>query len=374
MILLRPVLLFLGCFLPMLATAAAAAPQLPAAGEIAVRELAREWLEINGGVGLSIGVYDKGARQFYNVGTTRIDGGTPPTKDTIYEIGAIGKTMAGQLLARAVIESRAQLTDEAAKYLEGPYPNLANSGESIKLVHLANMTSQLVDNIPDLTQVRPVPGEPQAATYMRVVAEYSQQEFLRQLRRVLPRRAPGIELGQSNVASMLLGVVLEKVYDAPFETLLAREIEKPLRMDSGTAPNPKLLARGYDSANQELPSFSAPMAFTWGSLRYSTEDLLRYASWQVVERDASVKLAHQPTWTTPDGRQSVAMYWIRSQTPQGRRLYFGGGTWGFASCVELYPDAQLALVLLTNRAADNERESLRELSAKIVEVLRPKTL
>jgi CubicO group peptidase (beta-lactamase class C family) len=206
---------------------------------------------------------------------------------------------------------------------------------------------------------------------MRVVSEYTQTEFLRQLRRVVPRRAPGVELGQSNVAAMLLGVVLEKLYDEPFEKILAREIEKPLRMGSGTRPNAKLLARGYSATGEELPTFEAPMAQTWGSLRYSTDDLLRYASWQLVERDASVKLAHQPTWNTQDGRQSVALYWIRSDTPQGRRLYFPGGTWGFASCIELYPEAQLALVLLSNRSADGGKESLRALSGRIVEVLRP---
>jgi CubicO group peptidase (beta-lactamase class C family) len=110
---------------------------------VRVRELGRDWLERNGGVGLSIGVYDKGDRQFYNFGVTRLDAGTAPTKDTVYEIGALAKTMTAQILARAVVEGRASLNDEASKYLEGAYPNLANSGENIRLVHLANMTSQL---------------------------------------------------------------------------------------------------------------------------------------------------------------------------------------------------------------------------------------
>lgn len=354
-----------------IACAAAEPPAAGAASAAAVRELGRQWLENGGGVGLSIGIYDKGARQFYNFGTTRIDGGTRPTKETVYEIGSVAKTMTAQLLARAVVEGRASLTDEAARYLDEPYPNLANSGESVRLVHLVNMTSQLADNIPDLTQVRTVPGEALPATYIRVVDQYTREEFLRQLHRVVPRRAPGVEPGQSNVACMLLGVVLEKIYGEPFETLLAREIEKPLRLGSGTAPKPKLLARGYTRRNEELPPFTARMAWTWGSLGYSTEDLLKYAAWQMVERDASVKLAHQPTWTMKDGSQSVAMYWIRSETPHGARLHFAGGTFGFASAVELYPGEQLALVLLSNRAADGAQDSLRDLSAKIVETLRP---
>lgn len=352
----------------------AAAADVDPSVDAKLREIGREWLANNGGVGLSIGVYDKGQRSFYNFGTTRIDGNTPPSQKTVYEIGPIAKTMAAQILARAIVEGRAAPTDEAARYLEGPYPNLANSGEAIRLVHLANMTSQLLDNIPDITQVRKVSGEPLGATQMKVFRQYNKPEFLRQLQRVVPRRAPGVEPGESNVAAMVLGVVLEKIYDEPYETILAREIEKPLRMASGTRPDTKLLARGYSRSSEELPSFDARMAYTWGSLRYSTEDLLRYAAWQMVERDASVKLAHQPTWTAPGGRQSVAYYWIRSETTQGRRLYFAGATWGFASCIDLYPEAQLALVLLSNRAPDESQESLRMLAARYVDVLRPEPI
>ena len=139
-------------------TCAAAAPS-PSPIDESVRELARQWLVVNDGVGLSIGVYAGGQRHFYNFGTTRLDGNKVPTKDTVYEIGAVAKTMTGQLLARAVVEGRASLNDEAAKYLDEPYPNLENGGEVVRLLHLANMTSQLVDNIPDLTQVRMVAGE-----------------------------------------------------------------------------------------------------------------------------------------------------------------------------------------------------------------------
>jgi D-alanyl-D-alanine-carboxypeptidase/D-alanyl-D-alanine-endopeptidase len=354
-----------------IAGVAAESPAAAPASDVALRDLGRNWLESNAGVGLSIGIYDTGQRRFFNFGTTRIDGNTPPTKATIYEIGPLAKTMTGQLLARAVVEGRASLEDEATKYLPNPYPNLANSGENIRLLHLANMTSQLLDNIPDFTQVRLIPNEPLEATRMRVVEDYTPEEFLRQLHHVVPRRAPGIEPGQSNVSTMLLAVALQKIYGEPFESIVASQIEKPLRMGSGTQPVTKLLAKGYTKANEELPPFSAPMAYSWGSLRYSTDDLLRYAAWQMVERDASVKLAHQPTWLTPDKQQGVALFWITSDTSRGRRLHFSGATFGFASLCELYPEAKLAVVLLTNKAADDAQESLRALSAKIIETLRP---
>ena len=170
---------------------------------------------------------------------------------------------------------------------------------------------------------------------------------------------------------MLLGVVLEKIYGEPFDVMLAREIEKPLRLGSGTQPDPRLLAKGYTSGNEALPPFTAKIAWPAVALRYSADSLLRYATWQLVERDASVKLAHQPTWSTPDRQQSVAMFWIVSESPRGRRLHYASGTYGFSSVVELYPESKLAIVALSNKAAAGAQDSLRALTAKIVEELRP---
>jgi len=368
---LRVTFLCIGLLVSLAAAGADAGPPATGNPDLRVRELGRAWLDNTGGVGLSIGIYDGTQRRFYNFGTTQLDGNRAPTKDTVYEIGSISKTFTGQLLARAIVEGRATLNDEPERFLGQKYPNFTRDGEKIRLLHLANMTSQLVDNIPDVSQVRMVPGEPIAATRIKVFGKYTQEEFLRQLHRVAPRSAPGGDPAHSNVASMLLGVVLEKIYGEPFETLLSREIEKPLRMGSGTQPDDKLLARGYTRDNQPLPSFGAKIAWPSGSLRYSADDLLRYASWQLVERDASVKVAHQPTWHTLDRRQSVALYWIVADTPHGRRLQYSGGTYGFESAIELYPDAHLALVLLSNKAAEGAQDTLRALSARIVEVLRP---
>ncbi len=343
----------------------------PAAFDGAVRDLGRAWLAQNDGVGLSIGIYENGQRHFYNFGATQLDGNKTPTQETIYEIGPLAKTISGQLLARAIVEGRASLNDEVTKYLDEPYPNLENGGEPVRLLHLVNMTSQLMDNIPDVSQVRTVPGEPLTTTRMRVLETYTRKEFLRQLHMVKPRRAPGSDPWHSNVASMLLGVVLEKLYGEPFETILSREIEKPLRMGSGTSPLTKLLARGYSKEGNPVPPFTSPTQYASASLRYSTEDLLNYAAWQMVERDASVKLAHRPTWETPDKRQAVAFYWIIDQSPSGRRLRYSGSTYGFVGAVDLYPDARVAVVLLANKAADDAQEALRVMSAKIVELASP---
>lgn len=347
----------------------AAADQPPA--EDAIRAAGRDWLLANDGIGLTIGVFHEGQRRFYNFGVTQLDGNKPPTKDTVYEIGGISRTVAGQLLARAIVEGRATLNDEIGKYLDEPYPNLENGGEKIRLLHLVNSTSQLLDNIPDLSQVRAVPNEPLAVAHMRVLQKYTSKEFFWQLHRVMPRRPPGSDPAPSNVGAMLLGVALEKIYGRPYDQLVAGEIEKSLRMASGAAPPAKLLARGHTGDNYPLPPFGARMLLPANTLRYGADDLLKYCSWQMVERDASVKLAHQPTWSTPDGRVSLGFFWVLTDSPHGRRLISTGATYGFASVCDLYPEARVAVVVLANKNAQGAQESLRALSATIVGLLRP---
>jgi serine-type D-Ala-D-Ala carboxypeptidase/endopeptidase len=349
-----------------------AAAVVPATFDATVKQLGDTWLADNGGIGLTIGVYEDGQKHFYNFGTTRLDGNRVPTKDTVYEIGGVAKTIAGQLLARAVVEGRAALEDDVTRYLDQKYPNFTRDGEPIRLVHLANMTSQLVDNIPDLTQVRAVPHVPLAATRMAVYDKYTRAEMLRQLHAVAPRAMPGRDPGPSDVAAMLLMVVLEKIYDAPYDQLLASEIEKPLRLSSGTAPSEKQLAHGYTKGDEELPTYDAPMSWATGALRYSAEDLLKYAAWQMAEKDASVKFAHRPTWSTPDGSESIGLYWLTGNSPQGRHVYYAGSTFGFVSVCDLYPEAHVAVVLLANKHTDRAQESLRAMAAKIIALTRDK--
>jgi D-alanyl-D-alanine-carboxypeptidase/D-alanyl-D-alanine-endopeptidase len=367
---IRPLIALLAIFL-VPESASGAGVLSPA--DAAIREAGRAWLSEADGVGLTIGIFENNQRRFFNFGVSQLDGNKPPTKDTVYEIGGISKTFAGQLLARAIVEGRATAQDQATKYLDEEYPNLVNDGETIRLLHLVNSTSQLYDNIPDLTQVRGVPNEPLAATRIGVIQKYTRAEFLTQLHRVMPRLPPGTAPSPSNVGAMLLGVVLEKIYGESFEAVLAREIERPLRMASGTQPPAKLLAHGYTSANEALPPFGAKIQYASNTLRYSADDLLKFCSWQMVERDASVKLAHQPTWSRPDGRVSLGFFWVLGESAHGRRLIYTGSTYGFASLCDLYPDANVTVVLLANKSAAGAQESLRALSAKIISLLRPAT-
>ena len=74
---------------------------------------------------------------------------SPPTDATLYEIGSLSKTMAGTLMANAVLERRLGLDDDVRKYLHGDYPNLQYKGDPIRIRHLLSHTSGLPNMLPE---------------------------------------------------------------------------------------------------------------------------------------------------------------------------------------------------------------------------------
>ncbi len=338
--------------------------------EDTVRTLAVAWLQANDGVGISIGIYERGKYRAFNFGTTVLDGNKVPTAATVYEIGSLGKTFTGQLLARAIVEGKVAENDDVRKYLDGEYPNLQYQGEPVRLLHLANMTSQLPDNIPDLSRIGGSAIESAVAARLRVIEAHTREDFLRDLAQVKLTRKPGNDPAHSNAASQLLGIVLEKIHGVPFETLLAREIERPLKMASGAAPVPANLATGYDASLARMPPFGTTTQLAAGSLRYSLGDMLKFVAWQVAERDASTKLAHRANWHTLDSKQALGYYWIIGESAAGRRLRYSGGTFGFSSFCDLYPETQIGVVMLANIATAQAQSTMQAMSERIVAMLR----
>ncbi|WBY07758.1 serine hydrolase [Sphingomonas sp. 7/4-4] len=337
----------------MLATPAFA-QQAPV--DAVARSAGADYLAAEKGVGLSIGIVRDGKVTSWHFGSIA-KGGPAPTADTAYEIGSISKTITSLLLARAVIAGKASLDDDVRKYLDGSYPKLEFEGEPVRLLHLANMTSALPDNIPDLSALEPDPGR---AKHARAMTAYTKAQFLEALRGVSPKGKPGADVAHSNAAAQLLVYALERIYGVPYETLLAREFERPLGVSAGVA------ATGYDSEGRE----TAVLPRKSFGYRYSTADMLRYAALQLDEKDPAVALSHKGTWFTLDRKTWVGLTWISTELPGGgRQLRYSGGTWGFASVMLLYPERRLGVVVLANNASDTAQGRLSDIAGRIADAL-----
>ena len=190
---------------------------------------ARAYLQQEKGTGLSIGIVRDGKVGFHNFGSSA-HGSGPVTDQTEFEIGSIAKTLSGLLLARAVVAGKADLNDDVRKYLDGPYPKLEFQGEPVRLLHLANMTSALPDNLTDFAALEPDPGRFKRAA---ALPAYGKARFLADLRAVAPSGKPGASVAHSNAAAQLLNYALERIYGLPYDAIVRREIEAPLRFTAG---------------------------------------------------------------------------------------------------------------------------------------------
>ncbi|OUJ74907.1 serine hydrolase domain-containing protein [Hymenobacter crusticola] len=335
-----------------------------------LQRLGRGFMAQPARVGLSVGIIKDGQTYFYNFGEVEKGKGQAPTQRTVYEIASISKTFASLLLAQAIIEQRVKATDDIRKYLGPTYANLAYQGQPIRLIHLANTTSALPDNLPDLTafykQVNP---DSVAVVANRKLKNYTKQNFYEDLRRVKPDTIPGVVPRHSNVATQLLAYILEGVYQAPYQELLAKYIEKPCGMQDAHAfeTEASLLATGYNENGSHMANQSIATMQASGGLRYSVANMVKYLHYQLNERTKAVALTHQPTWGTPEG-EAIGYNWNIAKTVDSKRtLFHSGGSFGFASHCAFYPELGLGIVLLTNESDRNTQASLYDLSDQIVQ-------
>jgi D-alanyl-D-alanine-carboxypeptidase/D-alanyl-D-alanine-endopeptidase len=358
----------------MLLIAALAVPPAGAAGpveiETVVANAANAYLAEPETAAVSIGVVYKGQRFRFHYGTLIKGTRHAPDDTTIYPIASITKTFAGTLMASAAIENKLKLDDDVRSYLDGAYPNLAFQGQPVRLFHLLNHRSGLPGILPNPPEAAPdFKDDPLPYPYRidRIVDQSSRADFYAGLHGVALGAIPGTRFQYSNSAAQLAGYVLERVYARTFETLLQTKLSGPLGMpDTAIALSAKQAARlapGYDEKGQRQPAASEKFQAA-GAIKSTLADMLKYSQWQLDERDPAVKLAHMATYT--DGDYAVGLNWQMLSVSGRRVIWQDGAIPGYASFCILQPEANLALVILSNELGPTTLDRLSEMANHIM--------
>ncbi|KAF1008259.1 MAG: Protein flp [Luteibacter sp.] len=312
---------------------------------------------------LSIAVVRDGQTHVYNFGSTVRGAHKAATERTVYEIASITKTFTSLILAHAVVEGKIDPNADIRTYLPPDYPQLAFGGKPVTIAQLANTTSALPDNLPDVSKLMAgVPPEKLAAIFYGSLKDYTPAQLLIDLKAVKLDRPPGVEPRHSNVAAELLGIILERVYKDSYANLLSRYVEKPFGMTGhGTDEQAATIATGYDEKHAVMPPLRGPAVMPAGGLRYGSADMAKFLQAQLKATDPAVKLSHTATWGNPN-EFAFGYNWIFEKTIDGQRhLRTSGGAFGFSSYIEMYPDKGYGIVLLANRAG-SAQEKLHQLA------------
>lgn len=280
----------------------------------------------------------------------------PPrvTTQTRFEVGSLGKIFTDLLLAQAVVDKRAGLDDDVRKFLPEGYDGLALKGKPVTLRHLANMTSALPDDLPART--RPAVTAEEIWQRYAVLEAYNRDAFFRDLKTSQVSGEPGQNPSHSNVASILLGYVLEDIYRTPYRDLVTKMVEAPAGM-TNSAQGEADSVNVHGEVMPRLPKLEYAVAA--GGLSYTPRDLARFMRYVISSPSPAVELSLQPTWRTLDGNAAVTLGWIwRRQGAAGPHFQTSGGTYAFASYTDIYKACGIGLSFVQNGTDDNSHTQL----------------
>ncbi|WP_142684929.1 serine hydrolase domain-containing protein [Chitinophaga polysaccharea] len=304
-------------------------------------------------IGLSVGVVNNGHKHFYNYGTVEKDKMQLPTSQTVFELASIAKTFTGILLAQAVLDHKISLDDDIRKFMPGDFPNLQYQGAPLKIVNLANHTSGLPVELPNLDTFK------NEFDVMKMYDHYTNDKFFTDLRSVKIDTLPGVRYGYSNAGMKLLGIVLEKAYGLSYQQLLKKYITGLLDMPATRTglliSDTTSYTKGYSGDGITMPHGNWNMFGGAAAIISNSHDMANYVKANIDESQPAIRLSHKQTFT--DGNFTLGLGWqISRNTINGTRIWKSGGALGFRSYCAVVPDKKIGMIWLSNRSdlADDE--------------------
>lgn len=308
--------------------------------------------------GLAVGVLSAGHAATVGVGQVAA-GGRLVDGETSFQIGSVTKVLTALLLADAAV--RGEVAPD--QRLDTLIPLAANhrDGPAITLGDLAMHTSGLPRLPPGLWR-------PSLRTRHDPYAGFTTDDLIQALR-TPPKRPAGRTVRYSNYGAGALGEALSRALDLPYHQLVADRITGPLGMSRTAVDRPSdgdNIAEGHSRRRRAVNDWHLPALAGAGALRSTATDMLALLGAH-LEPAASplataIELCVAPRrqvrgalriglgWHVLDRRRRAPMWW------------HNGGTGGFFSFVGFVPDAEVAVVVLTNTARSVDRLGMQLLT------------
>ncbi|MNK16186.1 D-alanyl-D-alanine-carboxypeptidase/endopeptidase AmpH precursor [compost metagenome] len=322
----------------------------------------------------SIGVVYRGTELIRHRGDMEAGKPGPPTDATLYEIGSLSKTLAGTLMANAVLEKKVGLDDDVRMYLQGDYPNLQYNGEPLRVRHLLSHTSGLPNMVPERanTVLADFTDHRTPAELNAVYAGYGQADFFRDLHTVEIGRLPGKEYAYSSAGTELVAHILEVVYKRDYATLLRDVLAdaagmEGIRIRLGDTEMLRL-AVGYHSDNP-IPTTPMPQ-LPWGAsgnVKATTPDMVKYLRFQLA--GGPVVTESHRALVTFDPEFSIGYFWniVRGEALKGVYYAHHGGVPRSQCYIYIVPKYDLGIFVITNQSGTDTARAMEAAIDTLVE-------
>lgn len=278
-----------------------------------------------------------------------------------YEIGSITKTMTAALIAQAIQEEKLSLTDTIDRYLELPDGKVYPTIESL-LTHTSGLDGYYFE-----WSMLPYLLHPEKNPFQGIAAEDVVQEY--KGTKLKEGKAYGFEY--SNYGFALLGLVLEKVYDTDYTSLLNGYLQENLELKDTYVSNGDADFEGNWIWEADDAYISA------GAVVSDITDMLLYAEAQLGE-DSTLTMCHQALkqinaadkWERMGGFgiNEIGMSWMIDG--ENGIIWHNGATGVHTSYLGFCPEKNTAVVVLSNLSQNEDIETTTIGFKKLMEISR----
>ena len=283
-------------------------------------------------------------------GKADVEGNAPMTVGTMIPIGSVAKQFTAVAILQLRDQGKLSLDDDVTKWL----PELNTGGNRVTLRHLLAHTAGIVD-LAEMQELR-------TAQLMRNPS-LTRDSVYKVISRYPPAFPAGTMESYSNTGYWLLGRIIEKASGVTYEEYIEKRIFAPLGMsrsmycnDSKQVPN---RANGYairNGATSRVPDIVHTGTYAAGAICSTAGDMITWLQALHGGRVLSPKSYAEliaPAKLTDGTSLRYGMGTTVAEDSHGLRyLGHGGGGFGFSSQARWYPEAQLAIVVLTNSEPD----------------------
>jgi CubicO group peptidase (beta-lactamase class C family) len=295
-------------------------------------------------------------------GFANVEHQVPVKPETIFQSGSTGKQFTATAIMMLMEEGKLSLEDKVTKY----FPDAPESWRDITIRHLLTHTSGMTDYPSDFDMRR----------------EYTEDELFQRMRPIPLAFQPGEKWSYSNLAYVLLGILIHKVSGKFYGDFLEERVFKPLEMttariisEADVIPN---RAAGYRVANGQLKNqnWVSPSLNTTaeGALYLTVYDMAKWDAALYTEKllkKSSLELMWTPVKLNDGKTFPYGFGWALGEI-RGHRIIEHGGSWqGFKAQISRYVNDKMTIILFANQTRANQTKLVHDIAAIINPELAP---
>jgi CubicO group peptidase (beta-lactamase class C family) len=304
------------------------------------------------------------------VGVRKYGDPTPVTIDDQFHIGSCTKSMTATLAAMFIEEGKLRWNSTIAEVLPDLKGKMDAQYESVTVAQL-------------LTHRGGVPGSPPPAAWTRARSKQGtpveqRREFITSVLSQPAEAKPGTRFIYSNQGYAIVGVMLEKIADKPWETLITERLFEPLKMKSAGFGVPGTMGKvdqpwGHVREGEKIrpvQSDNPPAIGPAGTVHCSLEDMARYTmihlghgAGDTLLKPESFRKLHTP----PQGAD-YACGWGTAKRgwAGGTALTHAGSNTMWFLVMWLAPEKNFSVVAATNIAGPDAEKGCDEVAAAMI--------